>query len=88
MSHGPGRLQRAILDILAVGGPLTTGEIADWLTRDDPPPTPKERKQTVAKVLRSCHSLFRRGLIHGQHAEDSSNRPTYRYWIPGARTVD
>jgi len=80
MSKGPGKTQRAILDLLAGrktgpvyagGGTLTTAELTDNLVAAGILPE-GNRKDAAFRVYRSCGALYHRGLVEAKlvHDED------------------
>jgi len=64
MSRGPGKLQRAVFDVLASAGrSLKTAELCEELVTLGLTSMGENRKSDVAKVLRACHGLVERGVI-------------------------
>jgi len=84
MSHGPGRLQRAILAILGGdtrvyrGGPLDTSELLKELEERGEIDPERPRKERMGKVVRAAAGLIGRGVA-GTYTSDANN--------PGRRTV-
>ena len=76
MSRGPGKLQRAVFDVLiAAERPLKTAELFDELAAfniiiED------GRKAALNSILRAAHGLRERGLVRMSYAPDGPVRKT------------
>jgi hypothetical protein len=96
MSKGISKKQQVILDLLSgdrprriysgSGGNLDTAEllseVEEWLFGDKDPTG--SRKQRMGSLIRSCKSLYSRGLIKGVCVPDCDNpgRKTITWSIP------
>jgi len=89
MSKGPGKIQRAILDLLSGrasgpvynGGGNTTPELTDNLQALGILPEGKMRRKTAAfRVSRACGALYYRGLIEVEWVWDEDHRVNCWSW--------
>ena len=75
MSKGPGKLQRAIFDVLmAADRPLKTAEVFDELRAFGTFDVSTNRHANISSVLRACHGLEARGAVEMTYVVDSMHR--------------
>jgi hypothetical protein len=81
MSAGPGKLQRAVFDVLVgVGRPLKTAELFDELVAFGNVKA-KARKVDLGKIVRACHGLCERGLLQMEYVPDGPVRKTCEWAV-------
>lgn len=101
MSRGPGKLQRAIVDLLGGKRPLaqfgssgpksavlTTSELLEELVAAEVLPDVNDAREfQLASVRRACAGLVERGVLEGEYATDAiTMRLTIEWRVKPAAT--
>jgi hypothetical protein len=81
MSRGPGKLQRAIFDVLASGRSFKTAELLTELVAFGAVAPTEERKVDLGRVLRACHGLREREVISMTYVPDGDVRKTCLWFV-------
>jgi hypothetical protein len=82
MSRGPGKLQRAIFDVLASAeGSLKTSELLEELAAFGLADISANRKASITRVLRACHGLVSRGALTMKYGDDLAGHLTCRWEV-------